>query len=285
MPELPTTLAATPGEAWESLAEGNEAGAYASLAERARMPGFGLHRQAAAVALHSPAAASVLVVNRVIGWGAGHEVDESSLDRLVALYGDAGFGIELCAGMCTAEVLAWLKARHFRRLSTSQVMVCDTAAASAAGRYETWARSTGLRVESVDAEQAATLARLCCENFNMPEVLGEWLRAGMLGEGWRRWLAFDGDQAVGASLSYVQGSLCWFGWSAVNPSHRGRWIQAGFVARQLEDAAEAGCRWITTDTAQSAKERPNPVHLTLKRFGFVDAYLRPTFVRAPVRRA
>lgn len=283
MTELLTTTPA-PGEAWESLAEGNEAGAYASLIDSARMPGFGLHRQPGTVALRSPAAASVLVVNRVIGWGAGHAVDESTLDRLAALYGDAGFAIELCAGTCTAEVLAWLKAKHFRRLSTSQLMVCDTVAANTVGRYETWSRTTGLRVDSVDVEQASTLARLCCENFKLPQVIGQWLSVGMLGEGWRRWLAFDGDQAVGASLSYVQGGLCWFGWSAVNHSHRGRWIQAGFVARQLEDAAEAGCRWITTDTAQSSKERPNPVHLTLKRFGFVDAYLRPTFVRAPVRR-
>lgn len=285
MAEQPPTPTAPPGETWESLAEGNEASAYASLVEAARMPGFGLHRQGTAVALRSPAAASALIVNRVIGWGAGHAVDEASLDRLVALYGDAGFGIELCAGACTADVLAWLKARRFRRLSVSQLMVCDIAAGRAAGRYENWSRSTGLRVESVDAEGAATLARLCCENFNLPQDLGQWLRAGMLGRGWRRWLAFDGDEAVGASLSYVQGSLCWFGWSAVNPSHRGRWIQAGFVGRQLEEAAEAGCRWITTDTAQDGKERPNPVHLTLKRFGFVDAYLRPTFVRAPVRRA
>jgi len=283
--ELPTSLSAPAGETWESLAESNEASAYAALTEHAGEPGFVAQRQADAVALRSPAAASVLVVNRVIGWGAGHAVDEASLDRLVALYGDAGFAIELCAGACTDEMLAWLKARHFRRLSISQAMVCDVAAVNNAGRYETWSRSTGLRVESVEVEQAVHLARLCCENFHMPEVLIPWLRAGMQGEGWRRWLAFDGDQAVGASLSYVHGRLCWFGWSAVNPSHRGRWIQAGIVARQLDDAAAAGCRWITTDTVHGGKERPNPVHLTLKRFGFVDAYLRSTFVRAPVRRA
>lgn len=274
-----------PAEGWGALAEGNEASVYESLMDCAQLPGFGAVHESGVVALRSPAAATVLVVNRAIGWGAAQAIDEASLDRLLAVYGDAGFGIELCARAQTAEVLAWLKARRFRRLSRSQMVACEATKAKSAGRYETWARSTGLRVDRVGAEHAATVARLCCENFKVPSALARWLQAGMLGEGWRRWLAFDGDMVVGASLSRVRDGVGWFGWTSVNPSHRGRWIHAGFVARQFEDAVEAGCRWVTTDTAQSTRERPDPVYLNLRRFGFVDAYLRPIYVRAPVRAA
>jgi hypothetical protein len=273
-----------PEEGWLSLAEGNEASVYESLVLNARLPGFAVSRESGAVALRSLAARSALVVNRVVGCGAGQRLDEPLLDRLLKLYGDAGFGIEVGAPTCTEDVLGWLKARRFRRLANSQMMVCEISPAKAAGRYDTWSRSTGLRVEWVGAEQATTVAGLCCENFKVPAALGELVRAGTLGPGWRRWLAFDGDKAVGASLSHVREGVGWFGWTSVSPSHRGRWIHAGFVARQFEDAVESGCRWITTDTAQSTHERPDPVYLNLKRFGFVDAYLRPLFVRAPVYR-
>ncbi|MBI5720125.1 MAG: hypothetical protein HZC37_20825 [Burkholderiales bacterium] len=273
-----------PEGGWAGLAEGNEAGVYESLVQNARSPGFVASRESGAVALRSPAAPSVLVVNRVIACGALQPPDEALIDRLAALYGDAGFGIELGAPLCTGEVLGWLKARRFRRLTNSQMMVCETSAVKTAGRYDTWARSSGLRVERVGAEQASLVARLCCENFKVPAALGALVQAGTAGAGWRRWLAFDGDRAVGASLSHARDGVGWFGWTSVSPSHRGRWIHAGFVARQFEDAVAAGCRWVTTDTAESTRERPDPVYLNLKRFGFVDAYLRPIFVRAPAHR-
>lgn len=275
----------SPDGQWLALAEGNEAHVYESLVLNAQLPGFAVSRVSGTVALRSPVAASALVVNRVIGCGVGQGLEESLLDRIVALYGDAGFGIELGGPLCTQDALGWLKGRRFRRLANSQMMVCEPARTRAAGRYDTWSRSTGLRVERVGAEQASTVAALCCENFKVPAALGELVRAGTAGAGWRRWLAFDGDKAVGASLSHVRDDVGWFGWTSVSPSHRGRWIHAGFVARQFEDAVDAGCRWITTDTAQGTRERPDPVHLNLKRFGFFDAYLRPLFVRAPVRRS
>jgi len=113
--------------------------------------------------------------------------------------------------------------------------------------------------------------------------VGELLAAGARGPGWRRWLAFDGEQAIGSSLSYVEGDVAWFGWTCVAPSHRGRWLHSAFLARQLEETAAAGCRWITTETALSTPQKPDPVHHNLSRFGFVDAYLRPVYVRAPLR--
>lgn len=274
-----------PDGGWVALAEGNEASVYESLVRHAGMPDFEARRHHGGVCLLSSSMPSVLVVNRIVGLGADVPVDDVLLERLQADYGIAGFGIELAAPCCTAPVLAWLKARRFRRISQSQVVGCDMSQARTGGRYETWARSTGLRVERAGPEHGAALVRLCSGNFKVPPMLAEMVRAGTECAGWRRWLAFDGDEAVGASLSHVHEGLGWFGWTSVSPSHRGRWIHAGFVARQFEEAAAAGCRWITTDTAQSTRERPDPVYLNLKRFGFFDIYARPLFVRAPLRLA
>ncbi len=278
--QLPTP----PEGGWPALAEANESDVYESLVLNARRAGFEAVREAGAVVLRSPAVASVLVVNRVVGVTSKQGLDEAHLDRWLALYGDAGFGIELGAPLCSDDVLRWLKARRLRRITNSQIVVCDASTARITGRYATWARNAGLRIERAGAEHAAAVEDLCRENFKVPATLGALVRDGTLGPGWRRWLAFDGDKAVGASLSHVRDGVGWFGWTSVSPSHRGRWIHAGFVARQVEDALESGCRWITTDTAQSTREHPDPVYLNLKRFGFVDAYTRPLFVRAPVRR-
>lgn len=275
---------APPEAGWLHLAEANEATVYESLVLNAHLPGFKVTRGPGFVALQSTVAPAVLVANRVLAVGVGQPLDEPLLDRLLSMYGDAGFGLEVAAPLCTPELLGWLKARRFRRIAHSQMMVCEVSRAASDGRYEVWSRNAGLRIEQIGIDRDATVAALCCANFNVPAPLGELVRMGTRGPGWRRWLAFDGDTAVGASLSHVRGGVGWFGWTSVSPSHRGRWIHAGFAARQFEDALASGCRWVTTDTAHGHGARPDPVRMNLKRFGFVDAHLRPFFVRAPVRR-
>ena len=266
---------------WVGLAEANEARVYEALVCGADLAQFEVVRQGGACLLIGRGSPSQLVVNRVIGWGVDEPPSEASLDRVVQAYGNAGFGIELAGRAATPQVVEWLRARRLRRVSTAQVMVRP--AADPPSMYAAWEAKTGLRVQAVGAEGLHTLARLSCENFNVPAAIGELLAAGTRGPGWRRWLAFDGEQPIGASLSYVQNDVGWFGWTCVAPSHRGKWLHSAFLARQLEEAATAGCRWITTESGLSTPKKPDPVHHNLLRFGFVDAYLRPIYVRAPVR--
>jgi len=266
---------------WVGLAEANEARVYAALVRSAGLGSFEVAQQGSARLLFGRAAPSQLVVNRVIGWGIDEPPTEASLDRLVHAYGRAGFGIEVAGRAASPEVIGWLRARRLRRVSTAQVMVRPGAEPPA--MYAAWEERTGLRIRAVGVDGLPALARLSCENFNVPAPVGELLAAGARGPAWRRWLAFDGEQAIGSSLSYVEGDVAWFGWTCVAPSHRGRWLHSAFLARQLEDAAEAGCRWITTESALGTPQKPDPVHHNLSRLGFVDAYRRPVYVRAPVR--
>ena len=271
------------------LPEWNEARVYEALVQGAGLADFEAMRQGSACLLRSHGVPSALIVNRVIGWGAIEPCTEAALDSILQDYGEAGFAIELAESAATDEVLQWLKARGLRKIATSQVMVRAGAGAGAgagaapAPRYAAWAQSTGLRVEPVGADALPTLARLSCENFKLPLAVGELLARGTQGPGWRRWLAFDGEMPVGASLSYVAEEVAWFGWTSVLPSHRGRWVHTGALARQLEDAEAVGCRWVSTETARGTPGRPDPVFLNLRRFGFAPAYLRPTFVKAPTR--
>ena len=264
-----------------ALAEANEAHAYAHLVQSAAMEGVGVAMEGSLCLLNAPRLPSALVLNRVLGWGVDEAPDEASLERIAAAYGGRGFAIELSPPAATPQVLGWLGARRLRKLSSSQVLVRE--AAAPAPRYEAWARATGLRVEAVAPEAAHHLARISADNFRLPPLLREIIEAGMRGPRWRRWLAFDGDEPVAGSLTCIEGEVAWFGWASVLPSHRGRWVQSGLVARQLEDAAAAGCRWITTETMQSTQRRPDAAYMQMRRYGFADAYLRPAYVYAPPR--
>jgi GNAT superfamily N-acetyltransferase len=223
----------------------------------------------------------MVLQNRVLGWGQGEDGGVASLDRLIAAYGTAGFGIELSAHAATTEAIAALRERRFRRIAAAHVLARD--ARDPPARYLAWAQGTGLAIERAAAHQVAELAALLGETFQLPAAARELLVHGTAGAAWRRWVVLDGRQVVGSSLSHVHEGIAWFGWTAVRPSHRGRWVPTGILARQLEEAAQAGCRYVTTETAPSTLERPDAAYLNLKRFGFLDCYLRWSYLRAPTR--
>lgn len=275
---------ATAGLALARIAEANEARAYRSLFVGAGLYGFDAAVEGGALRLTSAAAPGAMIVNRILGWGLSEGDGEQALDRLIAPFQAAslGFGVELAEPASTVERVGWLKARRLRRITASQVLHREGGTKHPS--YASWAQASGLRVEAVDDSFAAELSRLCCENFAVPAALGPLLAGGALGPEWRRWLAFDGERPVGGSLSFVADGVAWFGWTSVSPSHRGRWAHAGIVARQLEDADAAGCRCATTETALSTADKPDPAYYNLRRFGFRDAYLRPTYVWAPPRK-
>ncbi len=269
------------------LVEGSEARAYASLfnATHAADPALGFRASTvgSAVLLQAEAVHSTLVVNRVLGLGVFEPANIEHLEATVAAYaaGQVPFGVELSPAAEPAELPAWLKAHRMRKSLPVQVLLRDGSAPPP--RYAAWTRATGLRVEAVPCALSPRVAGLCCENFNMPEPVGQLLAIGSCAPGWRRWLAFDGDAAVGASLSYVENGVAWLGWTSVQASHRGRWVHAGIVARQLEDAHAAGCAWVTTETAVSSKERPDAAYHNLRNFGFQDAYARSFHIYQPRR--
>ena len=288
----------------------SEANAYRGLfvATQNQAPGLGYSTCdiGAAVVLRATAVTSSLVVNRVLGLGLGPDgaqaaATEQQLDTIIDTYGHGkeAFGLELSPAALPADLPAWMRARRLRKALPTQVLIRKGAAPP--DRYAAWAKATGLRVEAVGPEHAPTLARLCCDNFGMPDTLLPLLTLGVAAPGWRRWLALDGDVPVGGSMSFVgplMGPLLgpcsrpsggadellgWLGWTSVSASHRGRWVHAGIVAKQLEDCCAAGCDWVTTETAASTKQKPDAAYHNLRNFGFQDAYLRPVYVYQPPR--
>ena len=271
------------------MVEGSEARAYESLFSGTEAAdaalGFSARRVGTAVALRATAVTTSLVVNRVLGLGVVAPATDSTIADLIASYGEGreSFGVELSPAALPEDLPARLRAHRLRKVFSTQILYRDATAPPP--RYAAWTRATGLRVDRVGPEQADTVAQICCEIFDMPAPVRALLGIGSRGAGWRRWLALDGDTAIGASVSYVQNGVAWLGWTSVLPSHRGRWVHAGIVARQLDDAHAAGCDWVTTETAVSTKAKPDAAYHNLRNFGFRDAYLRPVHVYPAKRSA
>ena len=266
------------------LAERSEARTYQCLVQSADLPGFTANSDGGVLQLLAPAAPAAVVLNRILCWGTACEPTEASLDRAMQPYVEAGqgFGIELAEPALHADGQAWLKARRMRRTSVSQVLTLDLVPGQ--GRFSRGATEPdNLRIEQVGADGALAVAQLCRDNFGVSAEVGQLLARGTQGPQWRRWVAFDGAQPVGASLSFLDDGVAWFGWTSVSPTHRGRRLYDRFIARQIDDAVQSGCHCVTTDTARSTPERPDAAYKNLRRIGFEDAYLRPTYVWAPPR--
>ena len=280
-----TACALLPLAEMAQLVEMSEAYAYASLFDATQISnpelGFSSSRLGSAVVLRAQKINKTLLVNRVLGLGVVEAVTQEDIESLIAAYagGSVPFGIELSAFAASEHFLLLLKQNRLRKTFPTQVLYRD--GSMPPPRYASWAKATGLRVDAVGPEHVDVLARICGENFNVPEQVQHLLRAGSCSTGWRRWLAFDGDSPIGASLSFLRDDVAWLGWTSVQPSHRGRWVHCGIVAKQLEDAHAAGCSWVTTETAVSTKERPDAAYHNLRNFGFREAYLRPVYVFNP----
>jgi hypothetical protein len=269
------------------LVELSEARAYFSLLSAAEPAvaercGFRATTIGSAVVIVADSVTTSLNLNRVIGLGVSEPATEEQLDQICSSYA-VPFGIELSPASKPDDLPGWFKARRLRKAFLSRILYRDGGPPRAA--YDSWSKSTGLRVEKTGRDHAAALATLSCQNFRMPEPVQPLLEATVYQPGWRHWVAFDGELPIGGSLSYVEDGICWLGWTSVLPSHRGRWVHAGIVAKQLQEAHEAGCTWVTTETASGTGATPDPAYHNLLNFGFRDVYMRPVYVGQPRARA
>jgi hypothetical protein len=263
------------------IAESSEINAYRSLLARLSPDLASVSEHQHTLRLLCPAAPRAFIVNRVLGWGVQAPAHESALDEWVQLHGAAGLslGVEWSDLAQPSDSRDWFRARRMRRLSSSQILLSPCSPVS--NRYERWSQSRSIRIEAVGPQQSDTVARLCSENFPIPKAIGEILRLGSRGAGWGRWVAFDGDLPVAASLSYHEGDSMWLGWTCVSPSHRaGGAVYAGIVSRQLDEAALLGLRWVTGETDKHTPKAPSPAHLFMKRLGFWEAYERDFYALA-----
>lgn len=225
-----------------------------------------------AVVLVAPAMRTPLPFNRVIGLGVCEEATEHLVNEASTLYErhGVGFAIEVAPHARPNDLVAWLRARRMRRATSIAVH------ARRAERLDP--PGVPVRVERAGRELRDTVADLCCSVLGMPDLVRDLIAASSGQPGWRHWLAYIDDAPVAAALSFVDGDAAWLGWAATRPASRGRGAHAALVAARVSDAADAGCNLVSTETAVSTAERPDPSFKSFERTGFRVAYERATYV-------
>jgi ribosomal protein S18 acetylase RimI-like enzyme len=144
--------------------------------------------------------------------------------------------------------------------------------------------ATSLDVRRIGSAHADVFGSLVAEAFDYPSALAPITSQTIGRPNWHHYLAFEDDTPIASAAMYVAGSAAWFGFAATDAAHRKRGAQQALIARRLRDAADAGCTWVSVETAEDTVMRDAPSFRNLRRLGFEVAYKRPNYLwvkRAP----
>jgi hypothetical protein len=140
------------------------------------------------------------------------------------------------------------------------------------------APSTELDVRQIDGAGAHAFGHLVATAFDYPPAIAP-LAAQTIGRPrWYHYLAFDGSAPIASGAMYLTGEAAWFGFAATDTAHRRRGAQQALIVRRLKDAADAGCKWVSVETAEDTVTKDAPSFRNLRRLGFEVAYRRPNYL-------
>lgn len=114
-------------------------------------------------------------------------------------------------------------------------------------------------VEVADADTLADFERTLIEAYPAPEmqpwVRGSMFGPGVLDSGWRLFVGYDGDQAVGTSAAYVAPSMSVIEMVATRPECRGRGYGAALTAAASVAAPDRPAMLVSSDLGRPVYDR------------------------------
>lgn len=215
--------------------------------------------------------APITFFNRVVGLGLAGAASTDTVEKLVALYREAGVARWWLHWSPAAEPAAFevsLQALGFvipeRRTWAKMLRRCEPLPD---------APTTLQVVPTSAADRDATCAAIAAA-FGMPPIMAQWLVALHARERWQSFSVRDGENIVGGGYLFVDGPHAWLGMGSVLPSHRGRGGQLALMAHRIAAAANAGCRWVVTETGEAIAGEANPSLANMRRAGFAQVASR-----------
>lgn len=228
-------------------------------------------------------AIDVLALNRVVGLGLGGEPSDEHLSRLLDAFERTGSPrlfvqvAPLNGHESIGTRLETLGLRHYNNWMRLRRDLTNLGALPPP--------SAEIEVRRIEADQADVFGRIVAGAFGYPPPLVP-LSGQVVGRPrWYHYLAYDGSTPIAAAAMYVNDQTAWFGFAATDAAHRRRGGQHALVTRRLRDAVEAGCRWVSVETAEDTVTRDAPSFRNLRRFGFEVAYKRPNYLWTKQARA
>ncbi|UCC82112.1 MAG: GNAT family N-acetyltransferase [Gemmatimonadota bacterium] len=233
--------------------------------------GLGMLENDEAVAVRATAA-DVLGLNRAIGLGLERPASEAAIEKLVEFFVSERaprFFVQV-SPYADAEAGELLSAHGFRHYNNWVKLYRDTSPPPSV--------DTDLTIRRIAQDEAPAFGRIVAACFDWPQPTASWV-ADMVGrDGWRHYMAFDGDTPAATAALFVSDGLGWIDFATTLPEYRGRGAQSALLAQRIRDAAELGCEGLVVETAEDRPEKPAPSFRNQLRFGFEVAYVRPNYI-------
>ena len=212
-------------------------------------------------------------MNRVIGLDVRDAATEQALHGIEALYSShaLAFGIELGPHPRSPALEEWLRRRRLRRT----VATCMRYRNAATVNVPT---TSAMVTRALTLPECSEVAGLCASVFRVPKVIAHLLIEAHHDPRWRHWLVRHDSKIVAAAMSFVDHEVAWLGWDATLSEARGKGLHTALIAARLNEAADAGCRFVTTETAADSPARTDPSGRNYQKLGFDAAYARTTYV-------
>jgi GNAT superfamily N-acetyltransferase len=138
--------------------------------------------------------------------------------------------------------------------------------------------STELRVERDESGEA--FGEAAQRGFEVPPFFRDWLSRLAARDGWRCFVAYDGDAPAAAGALFVTGSVGWIGIGATVPEQRGKGGQSTLLAARIKAASAAGCTVVVTETGEPVDGLANGSYRNIVRAGFEPVYVRANYLAA-----
>jgi GNAT superfamily N-acetyltransferase len=142
--------------------------------------------------------------------------------------------------------------------------------------------ATDLRISSLEPQDFSRWSSAALRGFGMPEQgLADMLAAGLTNPNFRPFAAWDGDEIVAAANLFIHGEIASLNTAATLPTHRNRGAQSALIAARVNEAANAGCRFLCAETGRPADGETNPSLSNLVRAGLRPLYYRQNWIWSP----
>lgn len=221
--------------------------------------------------LRADAAPSSPMLNRIVGLGVDEPASEDALDEALAAIGeDVSCYVAVAPDSRPPELVDWLSDRglepvwgwmSFRR-----------------GLDDIPSPATSLRLVRVGPAEAEAFGRVTATGYGLPEAARPWA-ASAYAAGWDCWLALDGDEPAAAAGVFIAEGVCYLGFAATLPEHRGKGGQNALLALRIRHAREAGCDVVITETGERRDDLPSSSYRNILRAGFTEVAVTANWLR------
>lgn len=215
-----------------------------------------------------------LAFNRTIGIGLDYAITEEQIQEIIKFYKQVGvkrFMIQVSPAAMPENnnemflqngfILHNYWAKFFKKIET-KINIPETE----------------FKIEHVQLNEIETFENVIKKSFLFDNDSNLLFSRTYKRAGWFHYFAKEGNKAAAAASLFICGDFASLAIGGTLPEARGKGAQNVLIAKRINDAYDAGCRYVVVETAQDTPENPSPSFRNMLRNGFELAYLRPNYV-------